>query len=63
MTNENGLSDPIVLSQSNFQRSFMSFFQKAEDLRKGSSDLSILKEFMEKNTLSPMYLYGGAYGK
>lgn len=63
MTDENGLTDPLVLSQSNFQRSFMSFFQKADDFRKGSSDLSVIKEFMEKNTLSPMYLYGGAHGK
>ena len=63
MTEENGLSDPVVLSESNFQKSFMSFFQKADDFRKGSSDLAIIKEFMEKNTLSPMYLYGGAYGK
>lgn len=63
MTAENGLNDPVVLSESNFQKSFMSFFQKANDFRSGSSDLAIIKEFMEKNTLSPMYLYGGAYGK
>lgn len=63
MIKENGLTDPVVLSESNLQKSFMSFFQKADDFRKGSSDLSIIKEFMEKNTLSPMYLYGGAYGK
>ena len=63
MVEENGLNDPVVLSQSNFQKSFMSFFQKADDFRKGSSDLAIIKEFMEKNTLRPMYLYGGAYGK
>lgn len=63
MIKENGLTDPVVLSESNLQKSFMSFFQKAYDFRKGSSDLSIIKEFMEKNTLSPMYLYGGAYGK
>ena len=63
MVEENGLDDPVVISQSNFQKSFMSFFQKADDFRKGSSDLAIIKEFMEKNTLSPMYLYGGAYGK
>ena len=63
MIKENGLTDPVVLSESNLQKSFMSFFQKADDFRKGSSDLAIIKEFMEKNTLSPMYLYGGAYGK
>ena len=63
MIKEDGLNDPVVLSESNFQKSFMSFFQKANDFRTGSSDLAIIKEFMEKNTLSPMYLYGGAYGK
>ena len=63
MAAENGLTDPVVLSQSNLQKSFMSFFQKADDFRKGSSDLAVIKEFMDKNTLSPMYLYGGAYGK
>lgn len=63
MAAENDLTDPVVLSQSNLQKSFMSFFQKADDFRKGSSDLAVIKEFMDKNTLSPMYLYGGAYGK
>lgn len=63
MAAENGLTDPVVLSESNLQKSFMSFFQKADDFRKGSSDLAVIKEFMDKNTLSPMYLYGGAYGK
>lgn len=63
LTKENDLNDPMVVSTSNLQRSFMSYFQKAKDFRQGSSDLAIIKEFMEKNTLSPMYLYGGAYGK
>ncbi|WP_299032310.1 signal peptide peptidase SppA [uncultured Anaerococcus sp.] len=63
MTEENKLTDPLVVSTTSLGPSFMSFFQKAKDYRQGSSDLAIIKEFMEKNTLSPMYLYGGAYGK
>ena len=63
MTKENKLTDPVVVSSSSFQPSLMSFFQKAKDYRQGASDLAIIKEFMDKNTLSPMYLYGGAYGK
>ena len=63
MVKENKLTDPMIVSTTSLGPSFMSFFQKAKDYRQGSSDLAIIKEFMDKNTLSPMYLYGGAYGK
>lgn len=63
MVKENKLTDPMIISTTSLGPSFMSFFQKAKDYRQGSSDLAIIKEFMNKNTLSPMYIYGGAYGK
>ena len=63
MVKENKLTDPMIISTTSLGPSFMSFFQKTKDYRQGSSDLAIIKEFMEKNTLSPMYIYGGAYGK
>ncbi len=63
MAEENKLTDPMVVSTTSVGPNFMSFFQKAKDYRQGSSDLAIIKEFMEKSNHSPMYLYGGAYGK
>lgn len=63
MTEENNLSDPQVVENTFANISWRSLFQKVEDLKKGSSDLAILKELMEENNQKPMYIYGGAYGR
>lgn len=59
MTEENGLTDPMVIESSNKLNPFMSFLGKASESK---TDLAIIKEFMDKNTMKPMYLYGGSYG-
>lgn len=63
MTEENKLDDPVVVEPTNLNMSFTSLFSKVGDLKKNQSDLAILKEFMENNRLTPMYIYGGYYGR
>lgn len=54
------LNNPEVYQYDNDMASFSRFFSKAENLlnKNSSSDLSIIKELMEKDSPLPMYYYG-----
>ena len=54
------LNNAEVYQYDNDMASFSRFFSKAENLlnKNSSSDLSIIKELMEKDSPLPMYYYG-----
>lgn len=60
MKKEYKLEDPEVYEYSNGMAGFYKFFSKAKSFvnKNSDSDLSILKEFMDKDSPVPMYYYG-----
>lgn len=62
ITKNGKLTDPMVVEKNELANAFARYlpaFSTNKDYPK--SDLAILKEFMEKESNKPMYLYGGYY--